>query len=124
MKQITKENLNDFIHYYHAFHDSYITNINYSINKKEIEISLDITWSGEPTLKEDKTYETNKTKLKMIFKEVEQISIKEIFDWDYINEIFFKYIEKKDKEMLCFATDEEEPQVYIICNKIEYEEIK
>lgn len=124
MKQITKENLNDFIHYYHAFHDSYITNINYSINKKEIEISFDITWSGEPTLKEDKTYETNKTKLKMIFKEVEQISIKEIFDWDYINEIFFKYIEKKDQEMLCFATDEEEPQVYIICNKIEYEEIK
>jgi len=124
MKQITKENLNDFIHYYHAFHDSYITNINYSIKKKEIEISFDITWSGEPTLKEDKTYETNKTKLKMIFKEVEQISIKEIFDWDYINEIFFKYIEKKDQEMLCFATDEEEPQVYIICNKIEYEEIK
>lgn len=124
MKQITKENLNDFIHYYHAFHDSYITNINYSINKKEIEISFDITWSGEPTLKEDKTYETNKTKLKMIFKEVEQISIKEIFDWDYINEIFFKYIEKKDQEMLCFATDEEEPQIYIICNTIEYEEIK
>lgn len=33
MKKITKENLNEFVHHYHAFHDSYITNINYSIKK-------------------------------------------------------------------------------------------
>ncbi len=123
MKKITNENINDFIHYYHAFHDSYIKNINYQINAKKLEILFDIMWSGKPTLKEDKTYETNETKLKMIFYNVEKASIKEIFNWDYINEIYLSYIEKDNKEYICFATDEDNPQLFVLCEKIEYEEL-
>ena len=123
MKKITKDNLNEFIYYYHAFHDSYITNINYDIKKSEIELLIDVYWSGEPIKKEDKTYETNKTKMKIVFKGVEQFNTKEIFSWDYIYEAFIKYINIKNKEYICFATDEENPQIYIVCDQIEYEEM-
>ncbi len=121
---ITKDNLSSFIEYYHDFHDSYITNINYDIKFSKIEMFIDVYWSGEPILKEDKTYETNKTKMKMIFNGVEQCNNKEIFSWDYINNAFIQYIKIKNKEFICFASDEKEPSVYIVCDNIEYEELK
>ncbi len=121
---ITKDNLSSFIEYYHGFHDSYITNINYDIRLSKIELFIDVYWSGEPILKEDSTYETNKTKMKMIFNGVEQCNNKEIFSWDYISDAFIKYIKIKNKEFICFASDEKEPLVYIVCDNIEYEELK
>lgn len=124
MNKISKENLQEFIKYYHAFHDSYITNINYDIYQSKIELLIDVCWSGEPILKEDNTYQTNKTKMKMILEGVKQYNSKEIFSWDYINEALIKYIELDNKEYICFASDEQEPLVYIVCESIEFEEIK
>lgn len=124
MVLITKDNLSSFIEYYHRFHDSYITNINYDIKLSQIEIFIDVFWSGEPIQKEDGTYETNKTKIKITFNEVKQCNNKEIFSWDYISNIFIKYIKIQDKEYICFASDEKDPLVYIICDNIEYEELK
>ena len=121
---ITKDNLSSFIEHYHGFHDSYITNINYDIRLSKIELFIDVYWSGEPILKEDRTYETNKIKMKMIFNGVEQCNNKEIFSWDYISDVFIKYIKIKNKEFICFASDEKEPLVYIVCDNIEYEELK
>jgi len=124
MISITKDNLSSFIEYYHSFHDSYITNINYDIRSSQIELFIDVYWSGGPILKEDGTYETNKTKMKMVFNGVEQCNNKEIFSWDYISDAFIQYIKIKNKEFICFASDEKEPLVYIVCNNIEYEELK
>lgn len=122
---ITKNNLQSFIEYYHGLHDSYITNINYDINNSQIELFIDVCWSGTPTLKENgKTYETNPTKMKIIFHGVKQYNNKEIFSWDYIDNIFIKYIKVQNEESICFASDEKEPLIYIICDHIEYEEIK
>ena len=121
---ITKDNLSSFIEYYHGFHDSYITNINYDIRLSKIELFIDVYWLGEPILKEDRTYETNKTKMKIIFNGVEQCNNKEIFSWDYISDAFIKYIKIRNKEFICFASDENEPLVYIVCDNIEYEELK
>lgn len=64
---ITKESLPSFIEYYHAFHDSYITNVNYNIELSQIEIIINVCWVGESKLKEDGTYETNNIKMKMVF---------------------------------------------------------
>lgn len=124
MNKITKDNLEEFIEYYHGFHDSYITNVNYDISKSKIELLINVYWSGQPILKEDKTYQTNKIKMRMILDGVEQCNIKEMFSWDYINEAFIKYIKLANKEFICFASDEQEPMVYIVCESIEYEEIK
>lgn len=124
MNKITKNNLDEFVKYYHGFHDSYITNINYDISKSEIELLINVYWSGEPVLKEDKTYDTNKTKMRMILNGVERYNTKEIFSWDFIYDAFIKYIKIDNKEFICFASNEQEPLIYIVCDSIEYEEIK
>lgn len=124
MKKITKDNLKEFMEYYHELHDSCITNINYDILDSKIELYLNVLWSGEPKLKENNTYQTNKVKIKMVFNDVEQCNNKEIFSWDYINNAFIKYIKLNNKELICFASDEKEPQVYIVCESLEYEETK
>ena len=127
MQQIKKENLDDFLKYYHDLHDSYILDIQYDYKNSKIEILIDVYWSGEPTLKENGTYETNKTKMKIVCKNVNQFHFKDTFS-DFIDGIFLKYIKLKelvykDKEFICFATDNEDPEVSIVCESIEYEEI-
>ena len=118
MNQITKENLEEFFTYYHGFHDSFIKEIHYDTFGANIELLIYVYWSGKPLLKENNTYQTNRTKMKMVLKEVEQCNIKEIFSWDYINQAFLKYVKLNNKEFLCFASEEEEP--YVICCLQEY----
>lgn len=122
MVLVTKNNLLSFIEYYHGFHDSCITQINYNVKLSQIELLIDVFWVGKPVQKEDGTYETNKTKIKMVFHGVENVLMKEIFSWDYICTAFIKYIQIKNKEYICFASDEKEPFVSIVCDYIEYEE--
>ena len=124
MNKITKDNLDEFIIYYHVFHDSYITNVNYDISKSQIVLLINVRWAGKPILREDKTYQTNKIKMRMILNNIEQCNNKEMFSWDYINEIFIKYIKLNNNEFICFASDEQEPLIYIVCESVEYEEIK
>ena len=124
MNKITKDNLDEFINYYHEFHDSYITNVNYDISKSQIELLINVRWAGKPILREDKTYQTNKIKMRMILNNIEQCNNKEMFSWDYINEIFIKYIKLSNNEFICFASDAQEPLIYIVCESMEYEEIK
>ena len=124
MNKITKDNLAEFINYYHEFHDSYITNVNYDISKSQIELLINVCWVGKSILKENKTYQTNKIKMRMILNNIEQCNNKEMFSWDYINEVFIKYIKLNNNEFICFASDEQEPLIYIVCESVEYEEIK
>ena len=124
MKKITKDNLDSFMEYYHGFHDSYITHIHYDTYQEKIELSFDVCWSSKPVLREDNTYETNRTKMKMKLNRVKQCNIKEIFSWDYINHAFMKYLTLEEEEYLCFASDEEDPLLYIVCEEIEYEDLK
>lgn len=124
MTLITKTNLSAFLEYYHSLHDSYITNINYDITNSQIELLIDIYWSGKLQLNEDGTYKTNKVKLKMYLNGVEQCNIKEMFSWNYISEVYIQYVKVKNQEFICFASDKEEPLVYILCDSIEYVELK
>lgn len=128
MQQINKENLNSFLEYYHDLHDSYVLDISYDYKNSQIELFIDVFWSGKPTVKENGTYETNKTKMKMICKGVIQFCFKETYS-DFIDGIFLKYIKPKDiifenKEYLCFATDANNPEISVVCESIEYEEFQ
>ena len=123
MKELTKDIIEQFLNYYHHLHDSTISNINYDIYKSKIEILIDVYWSGEPKLNEDNTYETNKTKIKMIFEGVERCNNKDFYSWDYIDNVYMKSIKLSNKDFLCFANEEKEPFVYIVCDKIYYEEL-
>ena len=42
----------------------------------------------------------------------------------FINEVYIHYVKVKNQEFICFASDEENPLVYILCDNIEYEELK
>lgn len=124
MISITTDNLSSFLEYYHYFHDSYITNINYDAQNSQIELLIDVFWSGEPKLKEDGTYETNRVKMKMNLNGVEQYISKDTYLCNYIDEVYIKYIKIKNKEFICFESNEENPFIYVICDNIEYEEEK
>lgn len=124
MKKINKDNLDEFINYYHSFNDSNIVSVNYDILNEKIEIIINTFWSGEPVLKEDNTFETNKTKIKMVLSGVIECNNKEMFSWDDINEVYLKYIKLHNKEYICFASDKENPSIYVVCDSIEYEEVK
>lgn len=122
MTLIMKENLETFMDYYHWFHDSYITDVLYDFKNNQVELYINVFWSGEPTLKEDGTYETNKKKIKMICHDVNQYNYKETYT-DYIDDAYLKYIKLNKEEFICFATDKEEPLISVVCKSIEYEEI-
>lgn len=122
MVLLTKDKLSSFMNYYHWFHDSYITEVKYDYKKGRIELFLAIFWSGEAFLKDDGTYETNKTKLKMICDNVYQYNYKKTCA-DYIDEAYLKCILINKEEYFCFATDEEKPLISVICESIEYEEL-
>ena len=123
MKEINRKNISNFMNYYHNFHDSNIININYFVKDTRIEIVLDVCWSGIPVLNEDKTYQTNSVMLKIIFYDIVQYNNREMFFNKNINKAFLKYIKFNDKEMLCFADSSLEPLFYVVCDRIEYEEI-
>ena len=123
MEKLNKGNLANFIGFYHAFHDSVITNINYDVNKDKIELLVNVCWTGEATLKEDGYYETNSKKMKMIFSNIIEYKCSEICSWDFIYEIYLEYVMLDGKEYICFASDEKDPFIYIVCDSIEYEEI-
>ena len=84
---------------------------------------MNVFWSGEPKIKDDGTYETNKTKINIVCKNIRQFYFKEMFT-DYIDDAYIKCITIEKEEFLCFATDKEEPLLYIVCESIEYEERK
>ena len=120
-KKIIKNNLNEFLDYYHGFHDSHISNVDYDISKSKIELYIDVFWSGELMLREDNTYETNKTKIKIVFNGIEMCNIKEINSGNEIEECFIKYIKLNNKEFICFASADTNPWIYIISDSMEYE---
>jgi len=120
---ITKDSLPTFNEYYHNFHDSYITNINYDFKHSQIELFIDVYWTGKPILKQNGVLENNKTKMKIVCNGIMQYNFKEVFS-DYIDTAIVKYINIGNKKYICFASDEIEPLVYIICDNIEYEELK
>lgn len=124
MKNINKKNIINFMNYYHNFHDSNILNINYIIKESRIEIILNVCWSGIPVLNEDKTYQTNGVVLKMIFYDILQYNNREMVIDNKINKAFLKYIKLNDREVLCFADSVDKPSFYVVCDRIEYEEIE
>ena len=117
MKKINKDNIGVFLNEYQYLHDSLITNINYNVLKSEIEIFVNAYRSKGQNIKDDKV------KIRMIFGNVEKCNNKETFSWDFISKVYFKYIKLENKEFICFAADEDNPSVYIVCDSVEYEEI-
>lgn len=123
MKNITKENIEEFLDYYHGFHDSSIRDVKFNYKKGSIEIFINVFWSGEPSLKADGTYETHRTKMRMLCNNIIQYNYKENYT-DYIDDAYLRFLIIDKKEYICFATDKEKPLISIVCENIEYEEME
>jgi len=123
VNKITKNNLNEFMESYYYFHDSYIQDIKFELEKDKIDILIDVFWSFEPILNEDNSIETNRTKMKITFNGIKEYRDDDRFS-DYIDEAIIKYIKMDNKEYMYFASDEMEPSFSVICDNMEYEEIK
>ena len=123
MKRITRDNMEEFLGHYHDFRDSLIKTVVYDCDQAKIELIIDTFWRGEVKLNQENKYESSKKKIKMVFYEVESVSVKEMFSWDYISGAYLKYIKLHNKEYLCFADNDNDPSFYCVCESIEYEEI-
>ncbi len=123
MIELNNDSLIKFLDYYHYLHDSNITMIEYDISKAQITLLINVYWSGEPKLKDDGYYETNKKKIKIIFEGVEKVKSKEICSYEYIDDVYFKFIMLNNKGYICFADYEENPTLYIVCESAKYEEL-
>lgn len=120
MQSINKENMEKFMEKYYNFHDCNFISIDYDIQNQKIEVLMQLFWLNT----ENKNLERYTNTLKLVFKKIDECSIKEIESWDFILKAYLKYIEFKDLgERLCFASDEDNPLFYIICEEIEYEEV-
>ena len=123
MNLLTKDNINEFMDYYHYLHDSSINKINYNSNEAEVEVIINIYWSGEPTIKSDGTYDTHKCRIRMVFTGVDKFSDNQ--DYSSIDDSSVEYYDKDGKDLICISLQcdylDEEPLIYIVCEKIEYE---
>ena len=123
MNILTKDNIDEFMEYYHYLHDSSINKVDYNPIEEKIEMIINIYWSGEPTIKSDGTYDTDKSRIKMIFTGVNEYNDNQ--DYSSIDDSSVEYYDKDGKELigislLCDYLDEE-PLIHVVCGKIEYE---
>lgn len=120
MKVINKDNIEEFMSFYHYFHDSTINDLKFNYKDDVLELFIDAFWSGEPILKEDNTYETNKRLVKLVFKDINRLNIDEQQNYGYIDDAYLKIIKLNNEEFICFATDNNEPYVYVVAKTLEY----
>ena len=59
----------------------------------------------------------------MVFKGIKEYKEDNRFS-DYIDEAIIKYVKTNNREYIQFASDEMEAVFYVVCDKIDYEEIK
>ena len=57
----------------------------------------------ESYLKKDGTFQTNKSKLKLIFKDIAKTNINQLGAYDDINNVYFKFIKLDNQDFICFA---------------------
>ncbi len=116
MKKITEEHLEHFLIKFHYLHDCSIISSYYDIREERIELVMDLYWKNQEKVDSDK-------KIKLVFQNVQKYNNKEISTCDFINKIYIKYVTLEDKKLICFANEEKNPFIYIVCEKMEYEEL-
>lgn len=122
MKIIDASNIEEFLEYYHNFHDSTIVSAIYDCAKATAKILIKTFWVGETEINNGKMI-PKKNIVKLVFNNVEKINIREVTPYDYIMEVYFKYITLDNKKYMCFADNDTNPKFYCVCESMEYDEL-
>lgn len=121
MTEINEFNLENFNELYHNFHDATITQINYDILASQIDLSIKTMWVGSTKLKSDNTYEVKSKLVQLKFFDIESLSIKELYSFDYIKNATIAYVNINNKKYIKF--EDKENELYIIAENIKYKEV-
>ena len=123
MEELKKKNFQDFITNYNSLHDSRVLNINYNIEKSEIELLIKTLWTGDIVLTLDGTYKKSTTKIRLLFKDIVLCNFKELKSKYLIKEIVMDRIKIDKSYYSCFKSSKLNPLIYIVAKHIYYEEI-
>lgn len=120
MNKVNKENMEFFMKKYNYFHDSNFINLNYDIYEEKVEVLIEVYWK----IQEKGHYERSKENVKLVFQNVKECEIKQCNSWDFINKAYMKLMNFEDwGEMICFASDENKDLFYVVCEKVQFEEM-
>ena len=101
-------NIEEFLREYNNFHDSNFKNINYNVIDSTIEVVFDAV--------KQENYERHD--ITLIFKNVKELRIKEVFSWDFINNSTLKLTQKDNESLFLFTDDESSPNIFILCKEM------
>lgn len=117
MKIIDKENLKDFLLKYDDLHDSNFVSINYNIIESKVELVIDaLKWEVNES-------QSIRVKVKLVFNNVKELKLKELFSWDFVYEIILEKVKIENDDAYLFCDDKDSPALLIICETIQWEEI-
>ena len=110
MKKIDNKNLLEILKQYNNFHDGNIKNIHYDIINSNIEMELDIL--------EEKDEKFISKSITMLFKDIQEFKMKEMFSWDFIYDLVLKTETKNNETLFLFSDDINTPNILILCKEI------
>ena len=71
-----------------------------TIDKNKIEVKIDDT--------------------KLICEGIKECDIREYFSWEEIDKCYLDFVKFNNMDMICFATSNDNPSIYIVCDSIKY----
>ena len=74
--------------------------LKYDIEKDKIEINID--------------------KIKLICNKIKECDIREYYSWEEITKCFLDNVQFNSMDTMCFATSNDNPSIYIVCDEIKY----
>ena len=100
MVKINSKNINNILEDNKSFKGNSIDSIKYDINKEKIEIIID--------------------NIKLVCKGIKECDIREYFSWEKMEECYLDIVKFNSMDMMCFATNKDNPAIYIVCDEIVY----
>ena len=100
MVKINNKNINSFLEDNKYFNKKSINAIKYDIDKNKIEVKID--------------------DIKLVCEGIKECDIREYFSWEEIDKCFLEFVKFNNMDMICFATSNDNPSIYIVCDCIKY----
>ncbi len=100
MIKITKKNVDVFLKENNYLKGKIINTIKYDIIKDRIEVTID--------------------NIKLVCSKIKECDIREYYSWEEIDKCFLEYVQFNSIDTICFATSNDNPSLYIVCDEIKY----
>ncbi len=111
MTKISKKNIKTFLTDFNYMKSYKFVNVKYDVIKNKITILF-------------KDSKLDYVSIKLEFLGIKECNIKEVFDWEELSKIFLDYVKLEEMELMCFATSDKSPSIYIVCDEIKYDIMK